>query len=249
MRDARRQGDRRQADGGLPPDAGQAGRDRDALHQAVGRPRQVRRHLHANIEPLDQGADRGLGHAKCEEDRRKAGSEQHLLRGQDRRRRGADASTSRRSRTASATAASRGPSTASPAWISEVTLTRRQVPRRGQLAGCVQAGRDGVLPRCPGQGRHYAAGADHERGGAWRRRSTWATSLGDINRRRGEILDTSMDKGRCQIARLRSAGGAVRLHVATCAIRPAARRAFSMEPSHYAAVKEELADLPVTVGK
>ena len=48
---ARRQGDGRQADGGLSPDAVQAGRDRDALHQAVGRPRQVRRHL-LPFEPL-----------------------------------------------------------------------------------------------------------------------------------------------------------------------------------------------------
>ena len=42
------QGDRRQADGRLPPDARQAGRVRDALHQADGRPRQVRRHRHAS---------------------------------------------------------------------------------------------------------------------------------------------------------------------------------------------------------
>ena len=44
---AGRQGDGRQAAGGLSPNAVQGGRDRDALHQAVGRPRQVRRHQHA----------------------------------------------------------------------------------------------------------------------------------------------------------------------------------------------------------
>ena len=97
---------RRQADGGLSPDAGQAGRDRDALHQAVGRPRQVRRHRH-EVRAADQGADRGDA-AELEEGRREAGPEQHLLRGRDLRRRRAEASTSRRSSRASATAAPKG---------------------------------------------------------------------------------------------------------------------------------------------
>ena len=101
--------------GGLPADAGQAGRDRDALHQAVGRPRQVRRHLHA-VRAADQGAGRGVdglpGGAG-----REAGPEQHLLHRQDRRRRRARASTSRRWRPGfRAGHASRGPSTASSAW-------------------------------------------------------------------------------------------------------------------------------------
>ena len=54
------------------------------------------------------------------------------------------------------------------------TLLRRQVPRRRLVAGRVQAGGDGELPRRPGQGRHHAAGADHERGGDRARSSTRA---------------------------------------------------------------------------
>ncbi len=37
----------------------------------------------------------------------------------------------------------------------------------------------------------------------------------DVSRRRGEILNSSLDKGRCLLARLRPAGGAVRLHQRT----------------------------------
>lgn len=65
---------------------------------------------------------------------------------------------------------------------------------------------------------------------------------GDISRRRGEILDTSMDKGRCsvtaQVPLAELFGYTTDLRGAT-----SGTASFSMEPSHYAPVKEELADL------
>ena len=91
-----------------------AGRDRDALHQAVGRPRQVRRHLH-EVRAADQGAGRGVdglpGGAG-----REARPEQHLLHEQDLRRRGADGVHPVGGGRLPRRAASRGPSTASRAW-------------------------------------------------------------------------------------------------------------------------------------
>ena len=84
-------------------------------------------------------------------------------------------STSRRWSTASATATVKGAKYGFPCVDMQGDAAGRQVPRRGQLAGRVQAGGDGMLPRRPGQGGHRAAGADHERGGATPRRSTWAT--------------------------------------------------------------------------
>jgi len=70
----------------------------------------------------------------------------------------------------------------------------------------------------------------------------------DISRRRGEILDTSMDKGRCQ---LKAYVPLAELFGYTTDLRnfTSGTASFSMEPSHYAAVKEELADLPVVAGK
>jgi elongation factor G len=70
----------------------------------------------------------------------------------------------------------------------------------------------------------------------------------DISRRRGEILDTSMDKGRCQ---LKAYVPLAELFGYTTDLRnfTSGTASFSMEPSHYAPVKEELADLPMTVGK
>jgi elongation factor G len=66
--------------------------------------------------------------------------------------------------------------------------------------------------------------------------------VGDINRRRGEIHSFSSDKGRCQIyANIPLAtvfGYTSDLRNAT-----SGTASFSMEPSHYAAVREELADL------
>ena len=171
----RRQGDGRQADGRLPPDAGQADRVRDALHQAVGRPRQVRRHLHASSSRSPRSRSRSGRRAGG--GGREAGPEQHLLRRRDLRRRGADASTSRRSRQGFRDGCvRRGPSTASRAWTCKATLLRRQVPRRRQLGGHVQAGgrsSASATPR-PRPGID-AAGADHERGGASPRSSTRAT--------------------------------------------------------------------------
>jgi elongation factor G len=66
--------------------------------------------------------------------------------------------------------------------------------------------------------------------------------VGDINRRRGEIHSFSSDKGRCQIhANIPLAtvfGYTSDLRNAT-----SGTASFSMEPSHYAPVREELADL------
>src|SRR5262249_2467535 len=64
----------------------------------------------------------------------------------------------------------------------------------------------------------------------------------DVSRRRGEILDTSLDKGRCKLhayvplAELFGYASELRNFTSGTA-------SFTMEPSHYASVKEELADL------
>jgi elongation factor G len=65
---------------------------------------------------------------------------------------------------------------------------------------------------------------------------------GDINRRRGEILSFSSDKGRCQI---HAYIPLAELFGYTSDLRnvTSGTASFSMEPSHYAPVKEELADL------
>jgi elongation factor G len=68
------------------------------------------------------------------------------------------------------------------------------------------------------------------------------TLAGDINRRRGEIHTFTSDKGRCQIhANIPLA----ELFGYTSDLRnvTSGTASFSMEPSHYAPVKEELADL------
>jgi elongation factor G len=68
------------------------------------------------------------------------------------------------------------------------------------------------------------------------------TLAGDINRRRGEILNFSSDKGRCQI---HAHVPLAELFGYTSDLRnvTSGTASFSMEPSHYAPVKEELADL------
>jgi elongation factor G len=68
------------------------------------------------------------------------------------------------------------------------------------------------------------------------------TLAGDINRRRGEILNFSSDKGRCSI---HAYIPLAELFGYTSDIRNATSgtASFSMEPSHYAPVREELADL------
>jgi elongation factor G len=65
---------------------------------------------------------------------------------------------------------------------------------------------------------------------------------GDINRRRGEILNFTSDKGRCQI---HAYIPLAELFGYTSDLRnvTSGTASFSMEPSHYAPVKEELADL------
>jgi elongation factor G len=65
---------------------------------------------------------------------------------------------------------------------------------------------------------------------------------GDINKRRGEILNFSSDKGRCQI---HAYVPLATLFGYTSDLRNATSgtASFTMEPSHYAPVKEELADL------
>jgi elongation factor G len=64
----------------------------------------------------------------------------------------------------------------------------------------------------------------------------------DVSRRRGEILDTSLDKGRCL---LHAYVPLAELFGYTSELRnfTSGTASFSMEPSHYAPVKEELADL------
>ncbi len=68
------------------------------------------------------------------------------------------------------------------------------------------------------------------------------TLAGDINRRRGEILNFSSDKGRCHIHAYIPLAG---LFGYTSDLRnvTSGTASFSMEPSHYAPVREELADL------
>jgi elongation factor G len=64
----------------------------------------------------------------------------------------------------------------------------------------------------------------------------------DVSRRRGEILDSMLDKGRCQ---LHAYVPLAELFGYTSQLRnfTSGTASFSMEPSHYAPVKEELADL------
>ncbi|HEV3443383.1 MAG TPA: elongation factor G [Gemmataceae bacterium] len=64
----------------------------------------------------------------------------------------------------------------------------------------------------------------------------------DVSRRRGEILDSSLEKGRCQ---LHAYVPLAELFGYTSELRnfTSGTASFSMEPSHYAPVKEELADL------
>jgi elongation factor G len=64
----------------------------------------------------------------------------------------------------------------------------------------------------------------------------------DLSRRRGEILNSSLDKGRCQ---LHAYVPLAELFGYTSELRnfTSGTASFTMEPSHYAPVKEELADL------
>jgi elongation factor G len=64
----------------------------------------------------------------------------------------------------------------------------------------------------------------------------------DVSRRRGEILNTSLDKGRCV---MHAYVPLAELFGYTSELRnfTSGTAAFTMEPSHYAAVKEELADI------
>jgi elongation factor G len=64
----------------------------------------------------------------------------------------------------------------------------------------------------------------------------------DVSRRRGEILDSSLDKGRCQ---LHAYVPLAELFGYTSELRnfTSGTASFTMEPSHYSPVKEELADL------
>ncbi len=64
----------------------------------------------------------------------------------------------------------------------------------------------------------------------------------DVSRRRGEILDSSLDKGRCS---LHAYVPLAELFGYTSELRnfTSGTASFNMEPSHYASVKEELADI------
>jgi elongation factor G len=67
---------------------------------------------------------------------------------------------------------------------------------------------------------------------------------GDINRRRGNILNLSSDKGRCM---MHAYIPLAELFGYTSELRnsTSGTASFSMEPSHYASVKEELADIRI----
>jgi elongation factor G len=71
------------------------------------------------------------------------------------------------------------------------------------------------------------------------------TLAGDINRRRGEIQTFSSDKGRCKI---HAYVPLAMLFGYTSDLRNATsgKASFTMEPSHYASVREELADIRQT---
>jgi elongation factor G len=71
------------------------------------------------------------------------------------------------------------------------------------------------------------------------------TLAGDINRRRGEILNFSSDKGRCNI---HAYIPLAELFGYTSDLRnvTSGTASFTMEPSHYSPVREELADLRQT---
>ena len=64
----------------------------------------------------------------------------------------------------------------------------------------------------------------------------------DVTRRRGEILNLSSEKGRCQV---HAYVPLAELFGYTSELRnfTSGTASFSMEPSHYSPVKEELADL------
>jgi elongation factor G len=66
--------------------------------------------------------------------------------------------------------------------------------------------------------------------------------IADVSRRRGEIQDAGLDKGRCQV---HAYVPLAELFGYTSELRnfSSGTAAFTMEPSHYAPVKEELADL------
>jgi elongation factor G len=64
----------------------------------------------------------------------------------------------------------------------------------------------------------------------------------DVSRRRGEILNSTLEKGRCM---LHAYVPLAELFGYTSELRnfTSGTAAFVMEPSHYSPVKEELADL------
>jgi len=66
--------------------------------------------------------------------------------------------------------------------------------------------------------------------------------IGDLNKRRGEILNAELDKGRCVI---HAYVPLAELFGYTSDLRGATKgtASFAMEPSHYSPVKEELADI------
>ena len=71
------------------------------------------------------------------------------------------------------------------------------------------------------------------------------TLAGDINRRRGEIQSLHSDKGRCKIY---AYVPLAMLFGYTSDLRnvTSGKASFTMEPSHYASVREELADIRQT---
>jgi len=66
--------------------------------------------------------------------------------------------------------------------------------------------------------------------------------IGNLNKRRGEILNAQLEKNRCMI---HAYVPLAEMFGYTSDLRSATSgtASFSMEPSHYAPVKEELADL------
>ena len=232
----------RQAARGVPPVV-RAGRGPGVqVRQADGRPRQVRRHQRALPAALARNGrgenprDRGL---EGPEDQ--AGPEQRLLR--ERRHAGVDPEgvhperggrpSRRREEGVQVSLPVRGPRVRTSLW---------QVPRRGLVAGRVLSLRPGSVPR-----RRDAAGITLlepiMKVVVVSPKQYQGSISGDINRRRGMIEETSEDKGIAQVmAKIPLAnlfGYTNDLRSAT-----AGTASFSMEFSHYAPVREELADLP-----
>ena len=125
----------------------------------------------------------------------------------------------------------------------EAELHFGKYARRGLVAGLLLHVRPGRVPRRRTAVRHPTARTDHEGRGDLAEGVTRGPITGDINRRRGIIEETSEDKG---VSSVMAKIPLAELFGYTSDLRSATggTASFSMEFSHYAPVREELADLP-----